>query len=206
MDKREYLAQLSNHLKDLQSEEFEDAMHYVEEYFDEAGVENEQKVIEELGSPVRYAAQIKANSTIKENRKQVNKDVKPSSGIKTAWYIVAGICALPIAFPLLIVVLALIFTLFALVFALIVTVFALILAGIVSGIPLLISSFPLFAVDVPSGFMALGASIALLGFVLLAITIISFLLSHFIPWVIHVLGNLFNRLKGGKNHEEQECS
>ena len=39
MNKNEYLAQLAHLLRPLPKEEFEDAMHYVEEYFDEAGTD-----------------------------------------------------------------------------------------------------------------------------------------------------------------------
>lgn len=204
MDKREYLAQLANHLKDLPNDEFEDAMHYIEEYFDEAGIENEQKVVEELGTPAKYAAQIKASSTIKENIRQPRNAVKPSSGIKTVWYIIAGICALPIALPLLIVVIALVFTFLVIAFALIVTILAITFAAYISAIPLLLSSFPLFAINVPSGFMALGASIVLLGIAVLITCIVILIFSHFIPWIIKVLSNLFNKLKGGRRYEKQE--
>lgn len=204
MDKREYLAQLASHLKDLANDEFEDAMHYVEEYFDEAGIDNEQRVIDELGSPAKYAAQIKASSTIKENIREPRKAVKPSSGIKTVWYIIAGICALPIALPLLAVVVAFIFAFLAIVFAIIVTIIAITFAAYISAIPLLISSFPLFAVSVPSGFMALGASVALLGIAIFVTSIVIMIFSHFIPWVIRVLSNLFNSLKGGRRYERQD--
>lgn len=204
MDKREYLAQLASHLKDLANDEFEDAMHYVEEYFDEAGIDNEQRVIDELGSPAKYAAQIKASSTIKENIREPRRAVKPSSGIKTVWYIIAGICALPIALPLLAVVVAFIFAFLAIVFAIIVTIIAITFAAYVSAIPLLISSFPLFAVSVPNGFMALGASIVLLGIAIFVTSIVIMIFSHFIPWVIRVLSNLFNSLKGGRRYERQD--
>lgn len=204
MDKREYLAQLASHLKDLANDEFEDAMHYVEEYFDEAGIDNEQRVIDELGSPAKYAAQIKASSTIKENIREPRRAVKPSSGIKTVWYIIAGICALPIALPLLAVVVALIFAFLAIVFAIIVTIIAITFAAYVSAIPLFISSFPLFAVSVPNGFMALGASIVLLGIAIFVTSIVIMIFSHFIPWVIRVLSNLFNSLKGGRRYERQD--
>lgn len=201
MDKREYLAQLASHLKDLANDEFEDAMHYVEEYFDEAGIDNEQRVIDELGSPAKYAAQIKASSSIKENIREPRRAVKPSSGIKTVWYIIAGICALPIALPLLAVVVAFIFAFLAIVFAIIVTIIAITFAAYVSAIPLFISSFPLFAVSVPSGFMALGASIVLLGIAIFVTSLVIMIFSHFIPWVIRVLSNLFNSLKGGRRYE-----
>lgn len=51
MNKSEYLYILSQRISSLPKEEYDNIMEYYSEYFDEAGVENEQSVIEELGSP-----------------------------------------------------------------------------------------------------------------------------------------------------------
>jgi len=51
MNKQEYMNQLKDRLKHLPKEDFERAIEYYEEYFADAGPENEQKAIEDLGSP-----------------------------------------------------------------------------------------------------------------------------------------------------------
>ncbi len=58
MTKREYLNRLEGCLQCVDKGEREAALRYYEEYFDDAGAENEQAVIAELGSPEALARQI----------------------------------------------------------------------------------------------------------------------------------------------------
>ena len=51
MTKSEYMKKLSYSLRRLPKEDFNQAIDYFEEYFAEAGEENEQQAIEDLGSP-----------------------------------------------------------------------------------------------------------------------------------------------------------
>jgi|GEM_PF-552742 len=51
MNKETYLQELRKALKVLPQQDRDEAVEFYEEYFDEAGVENEAKVIEELGEP-----------------------------------------------------------------------------------------------------------------------------------------------------------
>lgn len=60
MDKREYLNRLQMQLADLTDEERREALEYYEEYFADAGEENEDDVIRSLGAPEQVAEQIKA--------------------------------------------------------------------------------------------------------------------------------------------------
>lgn len=55
MTKDEFLIRLRTLVGDLPPEEREDVMHYYTEYFAEAGPENEQQVIRQLGSPEKVA-------------------------------------------------------------------------------------------------------------------------------------------------------
>lgn len=60
MDKREFLNRLQAQLADLTSDERREALEYYEEYFADAGEENEADVLISLGSPEQAAEQIKA--------------------------------------------------------------------------------------------------------------------------------------------------
>ena len=51
MNRKVFMERLRECLADISAEEREDALTYYESYFEEAGVENEAQVIEELGSP-----------------------------------------------------------------------------------------------------------------------------------------------------------
>ena len=58
MTRLEFISALRAKLSMLPADEKEDAVQFYEEYFDEAGPENEQAVIEELGSPDAVAEKI----------------------------------------------------------------------------------------------------------------------------------------------------
>lgn len=58
MSKQEFMKELEALLAELPKEEREEAIRYYDAYFEDAGAENEQTVIEELGSAKRVAAQL----------------------------------------------------------------------------------------------------------------------------------------------------
>ena len=62
MNKDIFLRDLDRFLSDIPQEEREQALKYYEDYFEDAGPENEQQVIQELGSPIELAKQIKASN------------------------------------------------------------------------------------------------------------------------------------------------
>lgn len=63
MTKNEYLQRLRNALSGLSSDELSAAMSYYEEFFEDAGSENESAVISSLGSPEKLAQTIKSESS-----------------------------------------------------------------------------------------------------------------------------------------------
>lgn len=211
MNKQEYIADLSYNLKDLPSEEFEDAIHYIEEYFDEAGVENEQTVIEELGSPAKLATTIRAEATIRSNQKPEVKQVDPTqnnqnippknhsnNGLRTLVIIILGLFALPLALPLLVAIIALAFSLFIVILAFAVSGFAIAVALFIVGIPAIISSISLLSVNLADGLVALGVSLMAFGAGIVFILLFATLIRRFIQWSIHVVSSLFNRLNRKK--------
>lgn len=60
MNRIEFMTTLASLLQDIPAEERKDAMQYYNDYFDEAGSENEEQVIRELGSPEKVADMLKA--------------------------------------------------------------------------------------------------------------------------------------------------
>ena len=68
MKRKEFLAQLERLLWDIPVQEREEALEFYNSYFDDAGEENESSVIQELGSPGKVAAIIKAD--LGESRKE----------------------------------------------------------------------------------------------------------------------------------------
>ena len=59
MNRTEYVRQLESLLQNISATEREEALQYYNEYFNDAGPENEQNVIEALGNPAKVAENIK---------------------------------------------------------------------------------------------------------------------------------------------------
>ena len=59
MNRIEFMTELAALLQDVPEEERRDAMKFYNDYFDDAGEENEQQVIAELENPAKVAATIK---------------------------------------------------------------------------------------------------------------------------------------------------
>lgn len=59
MNRAEFMRQLESLLQNISPAEREEALQYYSDYFDDAGEENEQRVIEALGNPAKVAENIK---------------------------------------------------------------------------------------------------------------------------------------------------
>ena len=96
MNKSEYLNILSARLKVLQKDEYDNIMEYYTEYFEDAGVEKEFEVIDELGDPnlladkilrengFSYDGNTERKSEVYENGRNKNR----SNGIKIVLLII----------------------------------------------------------------------------------------------------------------------
>ena len=131
MTRKEFMTELAARLHRLPHEDLQAALQYYEEYFDEAGSQNEQAVIRELRSPAHVASKILSDYAVKEAKK-VRASTK--SGWRAFWFTILAICAAPIAVPLIIAsvvtIIALGFAGFAVVFALLIAAGAIFIKGV----------------------------------------------------------------------------
>lgn len=127
MNRADYMAALRRALSVLPEEERANALRYYEEYFDDAGPENEAKAIEELGEPAKVAAQILADyrELTAVPHAQPIKEKRRWRGISPLLLIVLVLLAIPIGLPLVFgagatvlgVLLAIVATVLAVIFA-----------------------------------------------------------------------------------------
>ena len=97
LTKEEYLAQLKKYLKRLPKEDYNNAMDYFTEYFEDAGPEGEAALIQELGTPKEAAYEILDN-LITEKRKDPDTPIW-----KIIFLTFLSICAAALAGVLVIV-------------------------------------------------------------------------------------------------------
>ena len=132
MNKTEFMSQLKKHLRKLPFDEVKEAVDYYEQFFDDAGEENEQAVLAELGSPLAVASQIVASFAAKGTENSAKK------GLSTAWMTILAVFASPIARPLALLVAvpaaALVIVVIAVLLSIGATGVGLVAGGIMSGV------------------------------------------------------------------------
>ena len=177
MNRADYMAALRRALSVLPEEERANALRYYEEYFDDAGPENEAKAIEELGEPAKVAAQILADyrELTAVPHAQPIKEKRRWRGISPLLLIVLVLLAIPIGLPLVFgagatvlgVLLAIVVTVLAVIFAVLLILYGIPLALICGGAVIALLSCTLWAtpanalVTLGNGLAAFAAGILL---------------------------------------------
>ena len=104
MTRQEYMEELKKYLKRLPQEDFDNAIEYFSEYFEEAGPEKEQQVMRELGEPKEAARELFLNllqesvekdQDIVEEKAPVLKGKRRSPG-KIILLVFLVLCASPV--------------------------------------------------------------------------------------------------------------
>lgn len=183
MTRTEYIAKLTKYLRKLPQKDYEEALEYFMEYFEEAGPENEARVIAELGTPKEAAHEV-------ISRLLEEKIVEDKSSLrnKTAilWIAILAVLASPVALPILLFFLAMIVTLLMIIFAVIVTALALTFALLISGVYTFFTSFSLLSVSLASTLFGGGLGLLMFGGALLLL-LISFEICKLIVKLIALL-------------------
>jgi len=163
MNRHEFIEQLKKKLRKLPFDEIKEAVEYYEQYFDEAGEENEQEVLAELGSASEVAAQIIAGFAVKG----VGAAESAKAKWNTAWLVVLASLATPIALPLTLaagaLALALIIAMSAVIFSFFMAGVALLAGGVgctLASIFVIAESFPTTLLALGLGLTASGAGVA----------------------------------------------
>ena len=183
MTKTEYIAKLTKYLRKLPQQDYKEAIEYFMEYFEEAGPENEARVIAELGTPKEAAHEV-------ISRLLEEKIVEDKSSLRNKttilWIAILAVLASPVALPILLFFLAMIVTLLMIIFAVIVTALALTFALLISGIYTFFTSFSLLSVSLASTLFGGGLGLLMFGGALLLL-LISFEICKLIVKLIALL-------------------
>ena len=183
MTKTEYLAKLTKYLRKLPQKDYEEALEYFMEYFEEAGPENEAQVIAELGTPKEAAHEV-------ISRLLDEKIIEDKSSLRNKttilWIAILAVLASPVALPILLFFLAMIVTLLMIIFAVIVTALALTFALLISGVYTFFTSFSLLSVSLASTLFGGGLGLLMFGGALLLL-LISFEICKLIVKLITLL-------------------
>ena len=215
MSRKAFMARLDELLADITEAEKDEALSYYEEYFEDAGTENEEEVIQSLGSPEKVAATIKAGLSenaeeegefsetgytnsyydVKDEVATINKR-KGLSGIGTGgWIIILILClfALPVLGPLL---LGIVGTIFGILVAIAAVIFAVLVTGVAlvaAAIGLIVAGFASLIAAPIVGIALIGAALVVAGIGILAAILGFWVVTKLIPPLFRGLVDLIRK-------------
>ncbi len=212
MTRQEYMEQLKKYLKRLPKEDYENAIEYFSEYFDEAGPQKEQQVMKELGEPKEAARELLLNllqesvendQDIVEEKAAVQPEAasggKKRSPGKIILLAILVLCASPVSLALLVgvlaVLLAVVVTATAVIFSLGITSIAATAGGIVTvgfGATLVLKSAAAACMMIGGGFLMAGIGI-----------LAGVLTIYICKWCANGIGRLVNRFVRKKVRKDE---
>lgn len=193
MNRASFLKKLRGKLQRLPAHEIDAALAYYEEYFDEAGEENEQRVIQQLGSPSHVASQIMADYALKD-LEATSTSTSTKKNMSAIWLIILAIISAPLSLPLLVVAIALIFSFGAVIFSFIIAIIATVLGIFFGGIVALISGFFILAQDWATALLFMGVGFIVTGLGILLFPIVARLIKTIVVVCVEALGKLFHKI------------
>lgn len=196
MSKTEYMECLKKKLSRLPREDYERAIEYFEEYFAEAGPEQEAQAMEDLGTP-QFASEEIIKEIAINNAKEPVKDVK--KGLNAVWVGILAVFAVPIGLPL---VFALVLTIVCLVASVFLVFVSFVLAGgaMIICVPLCVAGAMVIMPSVfPAAITCIGMALFFAGAGMAVIYGSILQCRRFLTWVVRVFGRMLN--KGGKKNE-----
>lgn len=205
MNRKEFLKQLEELLSDIPEAERRDAMNYYQNYFDDAGVEQEQTILEELGSPEKVAESIKrdlfgenydAYVKAKQEKQQetIEKQQRENRTLRNILIVVALVLTFPIWIGLVALAFGILVTVFAGLFGVAVAVIAVVAACLFAGVAVTVIG----VIKAVAGFPAVGLIViagGLLVFVIgiLGVAALVWICGRIFPWLIRAIVRLCKR-------------
>lgn len=193
-----YMKQLGKKLGKLPKEDYHTAMEYFREYFDEAGTENEQQAIADLGTPEEAAEQIMEELALKKG----SSSPKKKNGLLITCKVILAIFVVPIAFVLVLsavlVIAALAGSVMIVLAVLVASAAVIVLSG---GICAILSAVMLF--QSPANAAAtMGLSLLVMGIGLLIYPSTVYLTRAGAAVTVRMSRGIVQMFRRGKKHEE----
>ncbi|MDO4444383.1 MAG: DUF1700 domain-containing protein [Bacillota bacterium] len=214
MKRDEFMAQIARLLADMPDNERMEAIRYYNDYLDEAGEENEEEAIRELGNPQEIAANIKANlqeqdfetGRMKEQPMAKMEVEAGNAGKRTSkstgqWVLI--IVLLVFALPILLgvgggilgIVLGLAGAMLGIIFAFLACGLSMVLGGVALGVKGIWNLFQIPAL----GFAGLGGGLICIAVGILSLLLFWWLTFRMIPRIWRACGHFIsNRRKKGE--------
>lgn len=209
MNRIEYMKRLEAALADISPAEKEEALQYYNDYFDDAGVENEEEVMKALGSPEILAQSIKKEQTdVQEDKVETYQNVEADSekkqklsGGMIALIVVLGILASPLIIAILGAAFGAVVGVLAGIFSAIVALISIFFAFVSVVIACILSAIAVGAISPFGALVFAGLGIMMIGLCIFLLMAIVWMFGCALPWVVKQIIKLCKKIfgkKGGK--------
>lgn len=190
MNREQYMRLLKQRLRHLPKEEFDRAVAYFEEYFDEAGAEQEQQAIADLGMPEEAAAQIIQDIAIKNTAEPVAGIKK---GVSAVWVGILALFAAPFTLPVFAAatLIGLVMILMALLLLLLLFLAGLLL--VICGPVAFVGGFSVIGQSIGDALICFGRGIAAVGAGILLMQGIYLLIRGCTGWLVKLFGKIVQK-------------
>lgn len=212
MNRQEFMKRLEELLNGISPEEREEALAYYRSYFEDAGVENEEKVLRELESPEKLAESIKAGlqedgvytepaaGDVPLACDVAERNSSQSKSDNTTLIVVLIVVAV-VTSPIWI---GFISGIFGILIGILGALFGVTVGFLVGGIACVgVGISYLCVANVPLGLLALGCGGLLISVGVLALLLLVQFCGRFLPWVIRGIIRLFQSIFHGNRKEQR---
>lgn len=183
MNRQKYLQELKEKIRLLPMSERESALRYCEEYFDEAGEDNFQQAMLDLGTPSQFAQQTIQNSTNRHHAGETQERTEHQKNKNFIWLIPMIILASPVIICLIPVAIILFFiALFIICLPFLILLFLLLLFFSLS-MALVVMAFRFVFIEISSALLLLGGALILGALFLIALTGLIQFVKVVFPWI-----------------------
>lgn len=193
MTRTEYLTQLDKYLKKLPQPDYQEAMDYFTEYFDEVGPEGEAAAMADLGSPKEAAHEIISNIL----DKQLSTETLIKNRKKTLWIAILTIFAAPIGLPFLILLILFMLAVLAVIICVILALAAVTFAAFLLGATIIWDSLPLLTESLSAFLLTFGGGVMAIGISCLVFLAIFYVVRFGISLLIHMGKFFIKKMKRG---------
>ena len=216
MNRIDFMAQLKRLLSDVPESDRNDAIAYYNDYFDEAGADNEAQVIQELGNPGKVAAMIRASLRSSDNSRgeytetgyqeagtKANRQTPVAryegtnqrrGGGKLALIIILAVFASPFIIGIGGGALGLLIGLIAGLFGIVIALFGAAIAGLVAGIIGIVTGFIEVFVNPATGLLMIGGGLISVAVTLSIICLAIWLGFKIVPKIFRGITDLISRI------------
>ncbi|WP_065674881.1 DUF1700 domain-containing protein [Lactiplantibacillus pentosus] len=206
----DYLSKFEALLVQLTDDERDEVVEFYREYLLDAGIDNYDDCVAELGLPKQLARKVLADYSIRFNENlsaNTSKRQKSQANVRTIWLIVLALISTPITIPALIAILAVFFAIAVSAFAVIIAVGAILVAVTLLAFAMLTAGIGVFGQSLWVALFYLGSGLAIIGAELLIMPLFIWLISLIIQGIAKIVQNLYHRFvkknraeRGGRHH------